>query len=168
MVDNDMACCRCDPVARRTFLLSLLAAIASACAGPTVSGSAKREKELLGEAASLYQRVSVDLISHPGSLAGRLAFPESAREPVAVLDHMRQGKLDAAVLAVVGDRPVLRRDPKSGRNRPFREPAPGELFRHTQSQLDELLQGTLPVALSPTDVCHRIQAQRIALRHSVS
>jgi membrane dipeptidase len=66
---------------------------------------------------------------------------------------MRQGKLDAAVFAIVGDRPVLRRDPKSGRNRPFREPEPGELFRHTQSQLEELLkEGNLPVALSPADV----------------
>lgn len=152
MVDDDMARCRRCPVTRRTFLLGLLTAVASACAGPTVSGSAKREKELLDDAANLYARVSVDLISHPGPLAGRLAFPESAREPVAVLDHMTQGKLDAAVLAVVGDRPLLRRDPKSGRNRPFREPEPGELFRHTQSQVDELLKGTLPVAVSPADV----------------
>jgi membrane dipeptidase len=140
-------------VTRRGFLVSLMVSLAAACAGPTRTSSAKRERELLEEASNLYQRVSVDLISHPGSLAGRLAFAESAREPVAVLDHMRQGKLDAAVFAVVGDRPVLRRDPKSGRNRPFREPEPGELFRHTQSQLDELLkEGNLPVALSPADV----------------
>lgn len=48
---------------RRTFLASLLAALASACAGPTLSGSAKREQELFDEAANLSQRVTVDLIA---------------------------------------------------------------------------------------------------------
>lgn len=103
-----------DPVTRRTVLFSLLVTIASACAGPTLSGSAKRKGELLDDAGDLYRRTSVDLHSHAGPFAGFLISPGASRELSDALAHMKQGKLDAAVFSFPPDRPVLRRDPQTG------------------------------------------------------
>ena len=142
-----------DPVPRRIFLLSLLATIASACAGPTLSGSIKRRAELLDDAGDIYRRVSVDLHSHPGPFAGYLISPGTSRELSDALSRMRQGKLDAAVFSLPPDRPVLRRDPKTGVTRQFREPEAGELFRVAQSHFDKVLnqmEGT--IALSAAEV----------------
>jgi len=138
---------------RRTFILSLLAAIASACSGPTTSASTKREGDLLDEAAALSQRISVDLIAHAGPFARNFPFPESARDRAAVLTHMQAGKLDAAVFSLVTDGPVIRRDPQRGGTRQYREPEPGELFRDAQSRFEKAksqIEGM--IALSPSEV----------------
>lgn len=144
---------RPDPVTRRSFLLSLLVTIASACAGPTLSGSAKRKGELLDDAGDLYRRTSVDLHSHAGPFAGFLISPGASRELSDALAHMKQGKLDAAVFSFPPDRPVLRRDPQTGFPGQVREPNAGELFRVTQSHFDNVLNqmgGT--IARSATEV----------------
>lgn len=154
MIDNWMdGCDRFDSVTRRTFVLSLLAAIGAACASPTASGSTKREQELLDDAANLYGRVSVDLIAHAGPFARNFPFPESARDRATVLTHMQAGKLDAAVFSLVTDGPVIRRDPKGGGTRQYREPEPGELFRDAQSRFEKArgqIEGM--IALSPSEV----------------
>jgi membrane dipeptidase len=154
MIDHGMdGCDRCDSVTRRTFVLSLLAAIGAACASPTASGSTKREQALLDDAANLYGRVSVDLIAHAGPFARNFPFPESARDRATVLTHMQAGKLDAAVFSLVTDGPVIRRDPQTGGTRQYREPEPGELFRDAQSRFENArgqLEGM--IALSPSEV----------------
>ena len=130
MIDHWMdGCDRFTSVTRRTFVLSLLAAVGAACAGPTASGSTKREQELLDDAANLYGRVSVDLIAHAGPFARNFPFPESARDRAAVLTHMQAGKLDAAVFSLVTDGPVIRRDPQAGGTRQYREP--GDFSKRT-------------------------------------
>jgi len=72
---------------RRTFILSLLATIMSACGGPTTTASAKREADLLDEAAALSQRISVDLIAHAGPFAPTFPsprLPEIARRSARI------------------------------------------------------------------------------------
>jgi len=154
VLDPRIDSCDCPGSAsRRTFILSLLAAIASACSGPTTSASTKRERDLLlDEAAALSQRISVDLIAHVGPFARNFPFPESARDRAAVLAHMQAGKLDGAVFSLVTDGPVIRRDPKSGGTRQYREPEPGELFRDAQSRFEKArsqIEGI--IALSPSE-----------------
>ncbi|MBI2365077.1 MAG: membrane dipeptidase [Deltaproteobacteria bacterium] len=140
-----------NPLNRRVFLVTLLAAIASVCVGPTVSGSLKREQALLAEAADITQRISIDLHSHPGPFAGRNAFSSAARDMPTVFADMKQGKLDAARFCFVADRPVIRRE--SGRIRQFRDPGPGELFRLAQSELDKVMKELEGMrALSAADV----------------
>jgi membrane dipeptidase len=139
MAEDWMDYCHCfDPVTRRDFLLSLFVTIASACAGPTLSGSVKRRGELLDDSADIFRRASVDLHSHPGPFAGFLISPGASRELSDALAHMRQGKLGTAVFSFPPDRPVLRRDPITG-PRQFREPEAGELFRVAQSHFDNVL-----------------------------
>jgi membrane dipeptidase len=143
----------CNPPAvnRRTFIFSLLAHIASACAGPTSSGSARRERELIEQTARLRDQIAVDLHSHPGSFAGSSLFPGASRELTAVLAEMKTARVDAGVFSLPTDRPVIRRS--SGGTRQFREPSPGELFRFAQSRLDRALsQMREMIATSPDDV----------------
>ena len=138
---------------RRTFILSLLATIASACSGPTTTASTKREADVLDEAAALSQRISVDLIAHAGPFARNLPFAETARDRAAVVAHMQAGKLDAAVFSLVTDGPVIRRDPQRGETRQYREPEPGELFRDAQSRFEKArtqIEGM--IGLSPPEV----------------
>ena len=127
---------RFSSMTRRTFVLSLLAAISAACAGPTVSGSMKREKELLDDTANLYGRISVDLHTHAGPFTGSFPFPDSARDRAVILSHMQAGKLDAAFFSLTTDRPVIQGDPQRG-GRQYREPEPGELFRDVQSRYEK-------------------------------
>jgi membrane dipeptidase len=146
--------CDCDPpeVNRRTFLFSLLAGIASACAGPTVSGSAKREQELLEQTTSLRAQVSVDVHCHAGPFAGSSIFPGASREIESALADMKTGHVDASLFSLPSDRPVIRSD-STGATRQFREPRPGELFRYTESHFDKVLdQMREIIATSPADV----------------
>jgi membrane dipeptidase len=154
VLDPRIDCCDCPgSVSRRMFILSLLAAIASACSGPTTSASTKRERELLDKAAALSERVSVDIHTHAGPFAGNFPFPDSARDRAAVLMHMRAGKLDAAVFSLTTDRPVIRRDPQTGRAHQYREPEPGELFHGAQSRFEKARsQIESMIALSPSAV----------------
>jgi len=143
---------RFSSMTRRTFVLSLLAAISAACAGPTVSGSMKREKELLDDTANLYGRISVDLHTHAGPFTGSFPFPDSARDRAVILSHMQAGKLDAAFFSLTTDRPVIQGDPQRG-GRQYREPEPGELFRDVQSRYEKArsqIEGM--IALSPSEV----------------
>jgi membrane dipeptidase len=154
MIDDRMDCCDgADPVSRRTFLLSLLSTITSDCAGPTSNGSAKRERELLDEAANLQHLAAVDLHSHPGPFGGRNVFPEASVEIASAFADMRRGGLDAALFSLPSDRPVIRRNSPTGRTRQFREPERGELFRFVQTHFDKVL-GRMDrmTALSPHDV----------------
>jgi membrane dipeptidase len=140
-------------VSRRMFILSLLAAIASACSGPTRSASTKRERDLLDKAAALSERVCVDLHAHAGPFAGNFPFPESARDRAAVLTHMQAGKLDAAVFSLTTAGPVIRRDPQTERAYQYREPEPGELFHVAKSRFEKArsqIEGM--IALSPSAV----------------
>jgi len=138
-------------VSRRMFILSLLAAIASACSGPTTSASTKRERDLLDKAAALSERVSVDMHTHAGPFAGNFPFPDSARDRAAVLTHMQAGKLDAAVFSLTTDGPVIRRDPEREGVRQYREPEPGELFRNAQSRFEKAkMQIEDMIVLSPS------------------
>ena len=144
---------RFNSMTRRTFVLSLLAAISAACASPTVSGSMKREKELLEDTANLYGRISVDLHTHAGPFAGSFPFPDSARDRAAILPHMQAGKLDAAFFSLTADRPVIQGDPQRGGGRQYREPEPGELFRDVQSRFEKArsqIEGM--IALSPSEI----------------
>ena len=138
-------------VSRRMFILSLLAAIASACSGPNTSASTKRERDLLDKAAALSERVSVDMHTHAGPFAGNFPFPDSARDRAAVLTHMQAGKLDAAVFSLTTDGPVIRRDPEREGVRQYREPEPGELFRNAQSRFEKAkMQIEDMIVLSPS------------------
>jgi membrane dipeptidase len=153
MSDHDLKCAGRDAITRRTFLASLLATIASACAGPTHSGSAKRQQELLSESADLYRNVVVDFHAHPGEFAGRLMFPGASRELSSVLADMKEARVDAAVFSFPADRPLIASDPKTGLQRQVREPKPGELFSITQAHFDKALSKMKPmIALSPADI----------------
>jgi membrane dipeptidase len=114
----------------------VLAHIASACAGPTFSGSVKRERELIEQTASLPARVTVDLHAHPGPFAGSSIFPGASRELTSVLAEMKRAEIDAGIFSLPTDRPVIRRS--AGGTRQFREPVPGELFRFAQSRFDRI------------------------------
>lgn len=141
------------PATRRAFLLSLLATLTSACAGPTLSGSAKRERGLLDDAAALHRRAAVDVHCHPGPFAGSNIFPGASRELTSALADARLGRLDAALFSLPADRPVIRRQSPAGPPRQFRDPQPGELFHVARSHFDKVLgemAGT--IALAPADV----------------
>jgi membrane dipeptidase len=159
MSDESVACCGCsDPLARRTFLLSVAATIAAACAGPTYDAAARRERDLLDQAAELSRRAAVDLHSHPGPFAGRAAFPGASRELGPALADMRQARLDAALFSLPTDRPVIRNEPGTG-TRQFRQPEPGELFRFAETHFDTVLGAMIGVvARSPGDVVERKRA----------
>jgi len=150
MID-DMRCCgdNINAVTRRGFLVSLMVSVAAACAGPTRSSSARRERELLDEAMAL--GVTVDLLSHPGPLFEPKL--QELGEPVAA--DMRTGRIDAAVFAAVPLYPLIRIEP-SGRRTLAREPRPGELFEVCQEQLDKVTRaarrGIISIALSPAEI----------------
>jgi hypothetical protein len=74
--------------------------------------------------------IGVDVHSHDGGVHFR------SRVTIDLAAQMRQGRMTAVCLGHTGDGPVLGRDPD---NRVVsREPAPGELWRHTQARLDFL------------------------------
>src|SRR5262245_24951406 len=121
-IDTAPGCCLGDSASRRAFLLSLLGVVATACAGPTRDASASREGELMAQAAAtLAPGPTIDLHAHPGFFApGEL--------PLAPLQQMQEAHVDVAFFSVVGDGPVIRREPQGIRN--VREPRDGELYQN--------------------------------------
>jgi membrane dipeptidase len=91
--------------------------------------------------------------THAGPFAGNFPFLDSAQDRPAVLMHMQVGKLDAAVFSLTTARPVIRRDPQTGRAYQYRKPEPGELFHDAQSRFEKArgqIEGV--IALSPSAV----------------
>lgn len=76
---------------------------------------------------------AVDLHSHAGNLL-ELSFGHGSPTPVA--NPMRQGGVSVISLAVVSDSPVIKRT--TGRLRPSRDPAPGELYAFSQRSFPAL------------------------------
>src|SRR5262249_56625536 len=99
----------------------VLGVVATACVRPTADGSAKREDQLMAQAAAtLAQGPTIDLHAHPG-------FFTSGELPLAPLHQMQAAHVDAAFFSVVGDGPVIQRESQGIRN--FRPPREGELYQ---------------------------------------
>jgi membrane dipeptidase len=147
-IDAPSLCCLGDSASRRAFLVSLLGVVAAACAGPTADGSAKREDQLMAQAAViLAQGPTIDLHAHPG-------FFTSGELPLAPLHQMQAAHVDAAFFSVVGDGPVIRREPRGLRN--FRPPGAGELYQAALRQCARIRgraqAGHLTLILEPGDI----------------
>jgi membrane dipeptidase len=140
------------PLTRRRFLASMLPAIASTMAWPSVLDYFQGERRLFAQAAELSREaITVDLHCHP-NLSGGGKLPEFDPE---VPDNMRAGGLDVGVFAIRGDLGTIRRD-SSGLYTEYRKANPGELFRRSQDQLDKILKaekaGKITLAHSPEDI----------------
>jgi len=127
-------CCGClGPAGRRAFLASVLGAITAACAGPTREGAARRERDLGAQAAAtLAGSPVIDLHAHPGAFTRAV----TGSLPMAALDQMQVGGVDAAFFAAVSDGLVIQREPGGIRN--YRDPEPGELYRNTLGQIERV------------------------------
>ncbi len=122
-----MTCCTIDLASRRAFFAAAAGAIASACAGPTADGAAKRQADLQRQAAAALGPI-VDPHAHPGSFATR-----GGDVSASTLDEMRAARVHCAFFAAIGDVSVIRRE--AGGIRQSREPQRGELWAGTQAQL---------------------------------
>src|SRR5262245_29706160 len=110
LLDAAPGCCLSDSASRRAFLVSLLGVVATACAGPTIDGSTRREGALMEQAtATLAHGPTIDLHAHPG-----FSLPEGL--PLARIQQMQDAYVDAAFFSVVADSPVIRREPHGIRN----------------------------------------------------
>jgi len=117
------------PLSRRRFLGGALgAAAAGLFAGCGIHG--RRLDELDPRVPALLDSTtSVDFHTHAAG-AG------SARVPKFDLaDHMRRGHLTAVCLCHSADGPVIHRPSGGGRIQQYRDPAPGELYAHTERRL---------------------------------
>ena len=135
-------------LSRRQFIRALLASVAIEPGLRALLG----DKPLLAEAAELSREaVTIDLHCHPNALGGPY-FPRLDPEVPA---NMKAGGLDCGLFAMRGDYPVIRRDP-SGQRYEQRPPKPGELFRRTTEQLDDVIEATrsggLALARSPAEI----------------
>ena len=135
-------------LSRRQFIRALLASVAIEPGLRALLG----DKPLLAEAAELSREaVTIDLHCHPNALGGPY-FPRLDPEVPA---NMKAGGLDCGLFAMRGDYPVIRRDP-SGQRYEQRPPKPGELFRLTTEQLDDVIEATrsggLALARSPAEI----------------
>ncbi len=83
--------------------------------------------------AVMAQATTVDLHSH----AGKLLHVRSAATFTPVAEPMRQGGLAVACLAIVSDSPT-HRVMADHRIRPYRDPAPGELYAYAQRGFSRL------------------------------
>lgn len=94
-----------------------------ACASAATPDTAALREELAGFP-------SVDLHSHSGSILGLRRIEQNAPfSPVAA--PMREGGMAVICLTIVPDSPATRAT-EDRRIRPFRDPAPGELYAHSQ------------------------------------
>jgi len=135
-------------LSRRQFIRALLASVAIEPGLRALLG----DKPLLAEAAELSREaVTIDLHCHPNALGGPY-FPRLDPEVPA---NMKAGGLDCGLFAMRGDYPLIRRDP-SGQRYEQRQPKPGELFRRTTEQLDDVIEATrsggLALARSPAEI----------------
>jgi membrane dipeptidase len=142
-----------DPsIARRGFLRALAAGIAGMFIDSTLLRALLGDRALLADAAEISKEaITVDLHCHPNALAG----PHFPQLDPAVPSDMKAGGVDAAVFAVRGDYPLIRRDP-AGRRYESRKPRAGELLRRSTEQLDRILEagngGNLRLARSPAEI----------------
>lgn len=138
-------------LSRRQFIRALGATFAAGAIEPELR-ALLGDKRLLAEAAELSREaVTIDLHCHPNALGGRY-FPRLDPEVPA---NMKAGGLDCGLFAMRGDYPLIRRDP-SGQRYEQRQPTPGELFRRTTQQLDDVIEATrsggLALARSPAEI----------------
>ncbi|HEY1411727.1 MAG TPA: membrane dipeptidase, partial [Rhodopila sp.] len=70
----------------------------------------------------------------------------------AVLATMRPAGVAAAVVAAIGDIPMIRRNKDTGRLEKFRDPNPGECLEAVESYLTSFEQSGMRIALEPTDI----------------
>ncbi len=102
--------------------------------------------------ALLAGNVSVDLHGHPG-------ITRRGDSLATHLDHIARGRLKVAMLAAVGDLPVLRATP-TGRIQATRAPSPGELYASTYGQLSNFraaIEGGRLVALRSAGDLERLR-----------
>ncbi|MCW0233161.1 MAG: membrane dipeptidase [Ferrovibrio sp.] len=121
------------------------AALAAGMAGGVLAGlsawlpdatAAPDEAALAVATQALGDAVTVDLHSHAGSIGGLKRIQEQAPfTPVA--DPMRAGRMAVICLAMVADTPAIRTT-EDKRIRPFRDPAPGELYAYAQQAFGRL------------------------------
>lgn len=98
--------------------LLCLAAASPAASQPDRSAEAR---------ALLARMAAIDMHTHDGSIGGVRRMREQA--PFTdVAGPMRAGGMAAICLAIVDDAPTHRFDPADRRIRPYRDPAPGELY----------------------------------------
>jgi membrane dipeptidase len=76
---------------------------------------------------------TVDIHSHAGNIAS-MRRVNSGMDFTPVAEPMRKGGMAAICLAIVSDRPTHR--VADGRIRPYRDPAPGELYRYGAMAFD--------------------------------
>src|ERR1700755_2485411 len=69
----------------------------------------------------------------------------------SVLATMAAGGVGAAVVAAIGDIPMIRRDKDTGRLEKFRDPHPGECREAVESYLDSFENAGMRIAREPVD-----------------
>src|SRR5262245_56390452 len=145
-------CAGRDPAAAEAFLAGSLEAVARAADGPTEAGAARRARDLLRHGAdAIASATTVDIHAHPGAFHR----PRTGELPLAALDEMRAGGVDAACFAISTDGPVIHRYPGGG-IRQSREPVPGQLYQDTVMRLERVLvrarEGRVRLVLGPGDL----------------
>ncbi len=70
----------------------------------------------------------------------------------AVLATMRKAGVGAAVVSAIGDIPMIRRDPASGRLEKFRDPEPGECLEAVEGYLTSFEQAGMRIAREPDEI----------------
>jgi hypothetical protein len=83
----------------------------------------------------------------------------------AVLATMRPAGVAAAVVAAIGDIPMIRRDRETGRLEKFRDPDPGECLEAVESYLTSFEQSGTRIAREPGDVRDDNPALVLAIEH---
>jgi membrane dipeptidase len=115
-------------IGRRQVLKGMVATLSLAGAGCSSTTPAQKA----AGTALLDETISIDLHSHPG-LVNSLARATMDGH----IERMTTGRVRASIFAAVGDGPVLAMTPQ-GRIHAQREPQPGELYRATYRQLEQV------------------------------
>jgi membrane dipeptidase len=132
LTDAKLASLETQSVSRRDFLVRAGRLAGLALGGgmmtllPGCASTEAQDPELIRIVDSL---IGVDVHSHAGGVHFR-TLPD-----IDLAGRMRQGRMTAVCLGHTGDGPVIRRA-ADGRTVTSRAPAPGELWRHTQTRLD--------------------------------
>jgi membrane dipeptidase len=151
---------------RRVLHAATLACIAAgalpACVqttGPVPSSGAADARK------ALQDMVTVDVHSHAGGVIGvRRVESHAAFTPVA--DPMREGGMAVLCLAIVSDAPTHHVVMPEHRIRPFRDPAPGELYAYGQQsfmRVHELIRQQQLLLVTRADDLAHARAQRPAI-----
>lgn len=92
---------------------------------------------IAGARQAMGDAITADLHSHAGGVI-RLRDANAPFVPMAA--PMREGRMAVVCLAIVSDSPVISPTDNNTRIRPFRAPAPGELYGHAQRAFSRLQQ----------------------------